>query len=90
MCGKRWRWPEWVSLRWRGLGRARAGPTLGRRTVNRDAPKKRKGRSRGGLTADGDEGSGEGYKIKQGALKKTSGRSYSLERPVARHFVWHG
>jgi len=24
---------------------------------------------------------------KQGALKKTSGRSYSLERPVARHFV---
>jgi hypothetical protein len=23
----------------------------------------------------------------QGALKKTSGRSYSLERPVARHFV---
>ena len=55
-CGKRWRWPEWVSLRWRGLGRARAGPTLGRSTVNRDAPKKRKGRSRGGLTADGDVG----------------------------------
>jgi hypothetical protein len=24
----------------------------------------------------------------KGALKKTSGRSYSLERPVARHFVW--
>jgi hypothetical protein len=24
---------------------------------------------------------------KQGALKKTSGRSYSRERPVARHFV---
>jgi len=24
---------------------------------------------------------------KQGAPKKTSGRSYSLERPVARHFV---
>ena len=23
----------------------------------------------------------------KGALKKTSGRSYSLERPVARHFV---
>jgi hypothetical protein len=23
----------------------------------------------------------------QGAPKKTSGRSYSLERPVARHFV---
>ena len=22
--------------------------------------------------------------------KKTSGRSYSLEHPVARHFVWHG
>jgi hypothetical protein len=24
----------------------------------------------------------------QGAPKKTSGRSYSPERPVARHFVW--
>ena len=26
---------------------------------------------------------------KQGVPKKTSGRSYSLEHPVARHFVWH-
>jgi len=26
----------------------------------------------------------------QGVPKKTSGRSYSLEHPVARHFVWHG
>jgi hypothetical protein len=25
----------------------------------------------------------------QGVPKKTSGRSYSLEHPVARHFVWH-
>jgi hypothetical protein len=31
----------------------------------------------------------ESYKNMQGALKKTSGRSYSLERPVARHFVWN-
>jgi hypothetical protein len=32
---------------------------------------------------------GEKSKKMQGALKKTSGRSYSLERPVARHFVWY-
>jgi len=34
------------------------------------------------------QGEEEQDKKCKGALKKTSGRSYSLERPVARHFVW--
>jgi hypothetical protein len=31
---------------------------------------------------------GRAVRVAIGAPKKTSGRSYSPERPVARHFVW--
>jgi hypothetical protein len=41
----------------------------------------------GGLPDQNQPRCGNPWKCK-GALKKTSGRSYSLERPVARHFVW--
>jgi len=45
-------------------------------------------RRQGGATSNNGGGRADKVRKSKGCSQKTSGRSYSLKHPVARHFVW--